>query len=158
MKNQNQLNISNGTELSCTLRKGWPIISNIGTVSYQLTKYLAKLLSPLRKSQYTVNSTKEFIDMIKNERISSAYQITLFNVSSLFPTVPLDYTIDLALKRICDDKEFKPKLVERIWKICYCYVPGTLISLLKIIFTNKKMVLPRDPLLFQCLKEFWWYI
>ena len=52
--------------------------------------------------------------MIKNERISSAYQITLFNVSSLFPTIPLDYTIDLALKRICDDKEFKPKLVERI--------------------------------------------
>ena len=43
-----------------------PIISNVGTASYQLAKCPAKLLSPLRKSQYTVNSTKEFIDIITN--------------------------------------------------------------------------------------------
>ena len=35
-----------------------PIISNVGTASYQLAKYLVKLLSPLSRSQYTVNSTK----------------------------------------------------------------------------------------------------
>ena len=34
------------------------IIFNVGTASYQLGKYLAKLLSPLSKSQYMVNSTK----------------------------------------------------------------------------------------------------
>ena len=33
-----------------------PIISNTRTASYQLAKYLAKFLSPLSKSQYTVNS------------------------------------------------------------------------------------------------------
>ena len=31
-----------------------PIIFNVGTASYQLAKYLAKLLSPLSKSQYTL--------------------------------------------------------------------------------------------------------
>ena len=35
-----------------------PIVSNVGTASYQLAKYLAKLLSRLSKSQYTVISTK----------------------------------------------------------------------------------------------------
>ena len=30
------------------------IVSNIGTASYQLAKYFAKLLSPLSKSEYTV--------------------------------------------------------------------------------------------------------
>ena len=31
-----------------------PIVSSIGTASYQLAKYLAKLLSPLSKSEHTV--------------------------------------------------------------------------------------------------------
>ena len=35
-----------------------PIVSNIGTASYQLTKCLAKLLSPLAQSNYIINSTK----------------------------------------------------------------------------------------------------
>ena len=36
-----------------------PIISNIGTATYKTSKYLAKLLAPLTKSRYTVNSTKD---------------------------------------------------------------------------------------------------
>ena len=35
-----------------------PTVSNVGTASYQLAKYLAKLLSRLSKSQYMVISTK----------------------------------------------------------------------------------------------------
>ena len=67
-----------------------PIISHIGNASYQLAKYLAKLLSPLSKSQYTVKSTKEFIDMIKKETVPSSCKMISFGVSSLFTMVPLD--------------------------------------------------------------------
>ena len=42
------------------------IISNIGNASYPLAKYLAQLLSPLTRSRYTVNSTKDPIVKIKN--------------------------------------------------------------------------------------------
>ena len=38
-----------------------PIISNIGPASYQLAKYLAKLLSPLSKSEYTVDNNVELL-------------------------------------------------------------------------------------------------
>ena len=41
-----------------------PIISNIGTGSYHLAKYLAKTLSPLSKSEYTVNNNLEFISYL----------------------------------------------------------------------------------------------
>ena len=44
-----------------------PIISNINTVSYQLAKYLAKPLSPLSTSEYTVKSTSDFITHIKGQ-------------------------------------------------------------------------------------------
>ena len=45
-----------------------PIISNISTASYQLAKYLTQLLSPLTRSRYTVNTTKDLIVKVKNER------------------------------------------------------------------------------------------
>ena len=43
-----------------------PIISNVVTASYQLAKYLGKLLSPLNKPQYMVKSNKEFVKVAKN--------------------------------------------------------------------------------------------
>ena len=42
-----------------------PIVSNIGTASYYLAKHLAKILGPLRKSEYTVQNTKDFVNFIK---------------------------------------------------------------------------------------------
>ena len=37
------------------------IITNIGTASYHPTKHLAKMLSPLSKSQYIINNNLKFI-------------------------------------------------------------------------------------------------
>ena len=49
MAQPNDTNLKKGSSVDdLPLR---PIISNIGTASYQLAKYLAKLLSPLSKSQ-----------------------------------------------------------------------------------------------------------
>ena len=65
------------------------------------------------------------------------------DVSSLFTAVPLDYTTDITMKRSYGNKVIKTK-IGRMSKICSCYVPR------KIIFGNKKMVFPWDPLLVQC--------
>ena len=42
-----------------------PIISTIGSASYQPAKYLAKLLYPIAQSNYTINSTKSLMIKIK---------------------------------------------------------------------------------------------
>ena len=47
----------------------YPTGSCAGTASYQLAKYLAQLLPPLTRSGYTVNSTKDLIVKIKNEKV-----------------------------------------------------------------------------------------
>ena len=91
------------------------VISNVGAASYQLAKYLAKLLSPLSKSQCTVNSTKEFIDLVKKETVPSSYKISS-DVYLLFTMVPLDYTIDLTLKQIYGDKEIETKISRKHMK------------------------------------------
>ena len=84
-----------------------PVISNIGTATYELSKYLAELLRPLTKSEYSIESTKDFVDRIKQKRLPQEYELVSFDVVSLFTSVPLDYTINIIL-----DKIYKEKLIE----------------------------------------------
>ena len=82
-----------------------PIVSNIENPTYQLAKYLAKLLSPLSQSQYTVKSTKDFIGKMQNVNVPHGFNKISFDVKSLFSSVPLEETINVALDRIYHRKE-----------------------------------------------------
>ena len=82
-----------------------PIISNIGTATYNLAKYLSKLISPGSSSEYTVSSTKNFAQNIRAIKVPTGYHMVSFDVKSLFMNVPLEYTIDLILKIIYDNGE-----------------------------------------------------
>ena len=93
-----------------------PIISNIGTPTYQLAKYLAKHLSPLANSEYTVTSTKDFIGKIKNVKVPDGNQLISFYVKSLFTNVPLQKTIDIILKRIYENKEINTSIFKKDMK------------------------------------------
>ena len=81
------------------------IVFNIVTATYELAKYLAKLLSPLSKSGYTVQSPIEFMDQIKTKTVPHGYHLISFDVISLFMNAPLNATIDIALKHIYDNRE-----------------------------------------------------
>ena len=81
------------------------VISNIGTASYQLAKYLAKLLSPLSTSEYTVANNMEFINHIKRMNLPKNHSFISSNVKSLFSYVPLDFTINVILRRIYNENE-----------------------------------------------------
>ena len=86
-----------------------PIVLNISTAIYNLSNYLAKMLAPLRKSQYSLKNTKDFTNKIKTEKIPTGYQMVSFDVKSLFTNVPLDRTIDIILQRIFDTQEIQTK-------------------------------------------------
>ena len=85
-----------------------PVVSIIGIASYQLAKYLAKLLYPLAQSSYTINSTKDLMIKIKNEKMPENYEMVSFDVKSLFTSVPLEHTIDIITKRIYEKHETTP--------------------------------------------------
>ena len=95
------------------------IISNIGTASYQLAKHLAKLLSPLSKSEYTVCNNVEFIKNIKSEKVPTGHSFIFFDVKSLFTNVPLDYTINIILRSVYGDNELKQEGNERTFTFMY---------------------------------------
>ena len=93
-----------------------PIISNIGTATYNTAKYLKNLLSPLGKLQHTVLNSEEFIKKIKAERIPIGYKMILFDVKSLLTNVPLDETIGTILQKVYVDKKIKTSMPKPILK------------------------------------------
>ena len=82
-----------------------PTISNIDTTTYHLAKYLSKLISSLSISEYTVSSTKDFVQNIRTIKVPTGHHMVSFDVKSLLANVPLEYTVDLVLKRIYDNGE-----------------------------------------------------
>ena len=68
-------------------------------------KHLSQFLSLLSTSEYTVKNTKCFIEKLRTDEVLKGYQMVSFDVKALFTNVPLEYTVDLVLKRIYENHE-----------------------------------------------------
>ena len=93
-----------------------PMVSNINTSTYELAKYLTKLLSPLSRSQYTVYSKNHFIKLIKHEQIPNGYQMISFDVKLLFTSIPLYKINEIILQSICNCNEITTKIHQKVMK------------------------------------------
>ena len=71
---------------------------------------------PLRETQYSIKSTKDFTSKIKNEKVPNGYDMVSFDVKSLFTKVPLDRTIQLVLKRIYEKHEVSTNITKQEMK------------------------------------------
>ena len=71
-----------------------PIVSCIGSPSYQLSKYIASIISPLagKTSSHVLNS-KHFSETMRDITISSDESLVSFDVTYLFTNVPIKEVI-----------------------------------------------------------------
>ena len=74
-----------------------PIISNIGRPTYEIAKYLNKLLTPLSKSDYNILNTEDLIRRLREKTMSPGYKIISFDMKKI--NSPLQKTIDFSLKK-----------------------------------------------------------
>ena len=73
--------------------------------TYQLSKYLSQLLSPLLgESPSAVWNSKEFAEFIWMQNLNKNECLVSFNVVSLFTNVPTDLAIDVAHSRLERDE------------------------------------------------------
>ena len=89
------------------------IVSNLNAATYQLAKHFSKILSPLRESEYTIKSTRHFMEIIKHKKVLEGFQTVSFDVKSLFTNVPLETTIDIILRRISTNHELTTSLTKK---------------------------------------------
>ena len=84
-----------------------PIISQVTLPTYSLAKTMNKILAPFVPTKYCVNSSLEFLDLLR--RSSKGGNIASIDAESLFTNVPVDETIEMILDRVYRDAE-APKL------------------------------------------------
>ena len=78
-----------------------PIISQIPTPTYRLAKHLNTLLSPYIPSKYRVQSSSDFLQVVRSA--TSEGTIASLDVESLFTNVPVEETIGMICNKVYRD-------------------------------------------------------
>ena len=92
-------------------------MSCVNTFAYDLSAYLANILSPLTgKSEYTVTNSAHFVSTVSNETILDNEIMVSFDVESLFTNVPIDAAVQAALQKLKEQAITTLSYDLRIWK------------------------------------------
>ncbi|XP_035659430.1 uncharacterized protein LOC118404460 [Branchiostoma floridae] len=66
-----------------------PIVSSVGSVTYELSRFLADIIGPLvGKSEHHIKNSADFVNKIKDIRVEEDEIITSYDVCSLFTSIP----------------------------------------------------------------------
>ena len=106
------------------------IVSCVNILAYDLSAYLANILSPLTgKSEYTVTSSAHFVSTVSYETILENEIMISFDIESLFTNVPIDTAVQAALQKLEND----PSLADRT-KLTAAQIADLLTFVLRSIY------------------------
>ena len=82
-----------------------PIVSCIRSPSYQLSRYITSLMSPLAgKMDSHVRNSRHFVEVMRCLRIEDDEVLVSFDVTSLFTNVPVDETVWVIYDRLQNNR------------------------------------------------------
>ena len=78
-----------------------PIVSCIGSPTYQLSKHITSLISPLAgHTSSHVKNSRHFTEMMESVHVESDEILVSFDVSSLFTNVPVGEAVSIIRERL----------------------------------------------------------
>ena len=101
-----------------------PILSCIGSPSYELSKHKASIISPLAgKTESHVLNSRHFAETMREIRLERIEILVSFGVSSLFTNVPIAKAVDVIFSRLREDEgrtltPYLPLLLLYAWLQC----------------------------------------
>ena len=110
-------------------------MSAIGSPTYELSKYLANILSPLQNNKYTIKNSASFVEKIRTMSVDPDEILVSFDVVSLFTCIPTHLAIEVVKERL----DFDQSLPERT----NLSIPNT-IALLQFVLDNNFFVFQGD--------------
>ena len=89
-----------------------PIVLCIGSPTYQLSKYITSLISPLAgHTSFHVNNSRHFTVMMGSVHMESDEILASFDVSSLFTSAPVDEAISVICNRLREDETLGDRII-----------------------------------------------
>jgi len=88
-----------------------PIISQIGTATYEASKFLNNIIKQYIPKTYQVESTYEFLSLIKS--CKNPPMIASLDVDNLFTNVPVSETIEIILKNVYNNDSIPPPIIPK---------------------------------------------
>ena len=83
-----------------------PIISGIGTVTYNTAKEIARILKPLvGLSNHHVHNTRDFVKEIKEVKLKKEESMVSYDVKALFTSVPIPPVLKIIEEMLTNDKD-----------------------------------------------------
>ena len=105
-----------------------PIVSAISSPTYNLSKFVSKMISPLvGKTDSFVKNSRDFAELVKIEKLESDEIMVSFDVKSLFTNVPVTKALDIIHQKLEQDQTLDERTP---------LSPSQLIVLLKICLTT----------------------
>ena len=96
-----------------------PIISQIGSYTYELAKFLVPILMPLTTNQYSVKDSFSFVNSLMS--LQNVSFMASFDVVSLFTNMPLNETIEICLDKLYSDTDLVHNLPRKTLKTLLNY-------------------------------------
>ena len=88
------------------------IISQVGTITYEIAKTINDIITPYMPQKYIINSTYEFLQIAKTKK--NAKMMASLDVESLFSNAPVSETVDIILTHVCNYKMKKPVIPQEV--------------------------------------------
>ena len=87
-----------------------PIVSSIGSVSYGVSKEVARIKPLVGSTEHHVNNSKEFIEEIKKMKLEEGECITSYDVSALFTSIPIPSALDIINNKLQEDTDLHNRI------------------------------------------------
>ena len=91
-----------------------PILSAIGTCSYNLAKFFVPLLKQYTINEYAVKDSFSFCKEIVNQ--NAQLSMASFDIESLFTNIPLDETVDICVDIVYNKRKKVKGMLKRYFK------------------------------------------
>ena len=79
------------------------IVAFVGSATYNLSKFLTNVLSPLLKQTYSLKNSAQFVDIANYLRCNNLHCFVSFDVISLFTSIPASNVLNLIFRLLNQD-------------------------------------------------------
>ena len=87
-----------------------PIVSAVGSATYQLAKFISQLLTPFhRETESLIINTQDFINQLKEVTLEEDDVLVSYDVKSLFTSVPVQAAMDAIRSLLEADQSFEER-------------------------------------------------